>query len=837
MHDHSHEPNDADFRPRGDRVEREDPDLIRRAVEAGRPDVLGPPGLLGLQRSVGNSGVGALVEQERSPVLDVVGSGGSPLDTETRVEMESRLGQDFSDVRIHTDGAAHESARSVNAHAYTVGSDIVFQHGTFDPSSAAGKHTLAHELTHVVQQRSGPVDGTDLGDGVSVSDPSDRFEREAVATADRVMSAPVPMSPAPGSAEHGGGHSERVQRDAELHAPTALSERVDTAARTMLGTSGHRRLPVQRDSAEDAAAEGEAQVVAEQKQARSVVLKVSNDQDIAAAEMFLKQLNDDQSKLEMGAMQPALVQDLSVATFANRILGRENKSAKAVPASAVSDNMALMSDLRQYLVHARHQRTGASQFKQHYAVLLRNFGRIEGIASKFAGTSLHEMGKEGAAGLVQNAAGASGMDTEQLSSAFNEMLANDPDVRGAREKLGSVTAEFERMPADLTSKMQENTNAIATFDMATATASSAQTAFNADEAVKALGKAKESVTNATADVGKIRGVVSAAAPAVGKTDPSVDLILAGGAGDAVGQMLKGATDGQRTVGGILAKGVKAGIGGAAGGPAGITTAVVDELGLKPAREAAGDVLRNANAAAGYIDEATSIEWRTEVAGKTRDQAIINTWKEAAKTLKGTAKAVETTTNAYLVAAVAFESKRSECRNAFTNLSTAIQKAAGRRGKEREGKALGEMVTFLKESEEFVVQAAVVLDIAEKEMSDQPAAAGSDDPNSVYGPKATREALQKWDGRRAWQAYEYERKFEGQLAKGFGAQEIKINVNTATNKTDEERRGHGTADGSAGANDMAVNAAIPTAVKNVQELREKVLAVRAQISSQVFGGGG
>ena len=97
---------------------------------------------------------------------------------------------------IHNDGAAHESAKSVNAQAYTVGSNIVFQRDKYDPASDAGKHMIAHELTHVVQQRSGPVDGTDAGGGVKISDPSDRFEREAVSNADRLMSAPA-AAPAP----------------------------------------------------------------------------------------------------------------------------------------------------------------------------------------------------------------------------------------------------------------------------------------------------------------------------------------------------------------------------------------------------------------------------------------------------------------------------------------------------------------------------------------------------------------------------------------------------------------------------------------------------------------
>ncbi|WP_410597532.1 DUF4157 domain-containing protein [Amycolatopsis sp. lyj-23] len=217
MRGHSHE-NDVEptLRPKGDRIERDDHDLLGRAAAAGRTDVLGPAGVLGLQRAVGNAGTASLLEEERSPVHDVVGSGGgTPLDASTRADMESRLGADFSDVRVHTDGAAHDSAKSVNAQAYTVGSDIVFQRDKYDPASEPGRHMLAHELTHVVQQRSGPVDGTDAGGGVKVSDPSDRFEREAVANADRVMSAPV-AAPAVQRCADGEAH---VQREGAAPAP------------------------------------------------------------------------------------------------------------------------------------------------------------------------------------------------------------------------------------------------------------------------------------------------------------------------------------------------------------------------------------------------------------------------------------------------------------------------------------------------------------------------------------------------------------------------------------------------------------------------------------------
>jgi hypothetical protein len=83
-------------------------------------------------------------------------SGGRPLDQETRTFFEPRFGQDFSSVRIHTGAEAADSARSIDALAYTAGRDIVFGAGQFSPQTAQGQRLLAHELTHVLQQRSAP---------------------------------------------------------------------------------------------------------------------------------------------------------------------------------------------------------------------------------------------------------------------------------------------------------------------------------------------------------------------------------------------------------------------------------------------------------------------------------------------------------------------------------------------------------------------------------------------------------------------------------------------------------------------------------------------------------
>lgn len=214
MHEHSSDERRDTSRPRGARIDDDFTPHLGRLAAEGRTDLVSPDGLLGLQRTAGNTGVTAMLEDERSPVHDVISSGGRPLETDVRTDMESRLGADFGDVRVHDDAAAASSARAVNAHAYTVGSNVVLQRDTYDPLSTAGRTTLAHELTHVMQQRNGPVDGTSAPGGIKVSDPSDRFEREAVSTADRAISD-TPVQTVTGAAAHAvqreEGDEEEVQ--------------------------------------------------------------------------------------------------------------------------------------------------------------------------------------------------------------------------------------------------------------------------------------------------------------------------------------------------------------------------------------------------------------------------------------------------------------------------------------------------------------------------------------------------------------------------------------------------------------------------------------------------
>src|SRR3546814_595736 len=99
-------------------------------------------------------------------------SAGRPLPRDTRHFMESRFGTNFSSVNIHTDSKAVQLSRNVNARAFTHGNDIYFSEGEFAPQTQGGKHLLAHELTHVVQQNSSGTPALQRSCGTSdIGDP------------------------------------------------------------------------------------------------------------------------------------------------------------------------------------------------------------------------------------------------------------------------------------------------------------------------------------------------------------------------------------------------------------------------------------------------------------------------------------------------------------------------------------------------------------------------------------------------------------------------------------------------------------------------------------------
>lgn len=116
--------------------------------------------------------------------------GGQALDGGVRGKMESAFGADFGGVRVHSDSESDALNRSLNARAFTTGSDIFFRQGAYSPGSSAGKELLAHELTHVVQQR-----GKEVRKKLTVGRPGDRFEQEADRVARAIMAREERVSP------------------------------------------------------------------------------------------------------------------------------------------------------------------------------------------------------------------------------------------------------------------------------------------------------------------------------------------------------------------------------------------------------------------------------------------------------------------------------------------------------------------------------------------------------------------------------------------------------------------------------------------------------------------
>lgn len=135
---------------------------------------------MSLQRQAGGSSGPSIAPHI---VHDVLRSPGQPLDAGTRAYFDSRFGHDFSQVRVHTDQRAAESARAVSAQAYTVGSDVVFGEHRYAPETSSGRRLLAHELTHVIQQ------GGARGSGpLMVNRSGDDCEGEADRVASRLTS-------------------------------------------------------------------------------------------------------------------------------------------------------------------------------------------------------------------------------------------------------------------------------------------------------------------------------------------------------------------------------------------------------------------------------------------------------------------------------------------------------------------------------------------------------------------------------------------------------------------------------------------------------------------------
>lgn len=153
---------------------------------AGDPTVrlaaaIGNRGFAQLARSGSGILPSGLVHPDVQSAIDLSRGTGTALDAHTRDGVGPALGDSLADVRVHTDAAAGALARAVDARAFTTGSDIYFGTGEYRPGHADGDRLLAHELTHVVQQRGALTSGP-----LTVTEPGDAQEVHADAVADEL---------------------------------------------------------------------------------------------------------------------------------------------------------------------------------------------------------------------------------------------------------------------------------------------------------------------------------------------------------------------------------------------------------------------------------------------------------------------------------------------------------------------------------------------------------------------------------------------------------------------------------------------------------------------------
>ena len=179
-----------------------------------------------LMRKAARDGNGVAADADAA-VAAAVSSAGSPLPAALQRKFESSLGTDLSGVRIHTGGLSATANQAVGAKAYTVGQDIHFGAGEYDPASPAGEHLLAHEVAHTVQQRGGaPARQNKL----AVSSPHDHAEHEADRAAD-AMVAGAPVDFLGG----GSGMQRKAKGEATVEGVTADTDGNVKLKKTFLG--------------------------------------------------------------------------------------------------------------------------------------------------------------------------------------------------------------------------------------------------------------------------------------------------------------------------------------------------------------------------------------------------------------------------------------------------------------------------------------------------------------------------------------------------------------------------------------------------------------------------
>jgi hypothetical protein len=199
----------------------------------------------GLQLQLKGTG-GAVLDETIATAIHSKRGSGEQLDSGAAEKIGKTMGHDFSDVQVHKDSESDQLNKQVHAEAFTTGKDIFFREGKYDPVSDQGQKLLAHELTHVVQQRDAPATSE-----LRVSDPNEASEKQAEKTAEKVT---APAGSSTSTAGGGGGSVGRVEEDALA---TSLDRQAGKEEDDTEDKQSYGKTPMQTQVARDEAPEKE----------------------------------------------------------------------------------------------------------------------------------------------------------------------------------------------------------------------------------------------------------------------------------------------------------------------------------------------------------------------------------------------------------------------------------------------------------------------------------------------------------------------------------------------------------------------------------------------------
>jgi hypothetical protein len=769
-----------------------------RAQDLDGPTGALPSGIV-MRKQRDSNGVEAGAEHALSQASS--SSSGRGLPDPLRDKFEQSLGADLSAVRIHDGAASAASASAVGAKAYTVGNDIHFGAGHYDPTSSAGEHLLAHEVAHTVQQSGGI--GRKAQFKLEVSSPGDAHEVEADRAADAMIA---------GSKATVGG--------ADAHVARAKNEM------------------------EQMAIEGESDVANQVAAAAPAALVVSNVRDQSSAQALLNQLQSNQPLLEQGVSQGevdeanltengAVITDLQMYLSAANQQGVSISNFQRAYAQLLLDFGRLDGLCKRYADTSIHSigdvKSAQDMVDMQVDIDGNDADDLKGLVSKLKAEPAIQGQLDTIHGLV--------LDLDALSEK----------VQTGSQKSATAIARV----GAATTRLRAATNAFGADELATVLAPVKEKAAKTAEITQAItsclsGKATEvgkQATSGRAATASVKGANGDPVEVSGTTGtPNVQF---------TGSVL-GGTSSLEINGAGLGKLL---LGGLSGGATGLLTVAADEV-WKLVKPKLDKLVEEMNISIGDFPDK-----REETAESKRKQALYDDVKAATDNLRNEKDGTQTSFKDYFTDAQSLEGKKGLLRASLNTFGSLIEERSKALGKSKSGKKLHELTALVGEAQAFIEQGKLCVKMGEDELDagNQATGAGTararlNDFNQLNGRVVhlatkwygTKERL----GRDARKLLGFDPSDEDQAAldrqqdpnraEHISVSSTRISIDSASNSTiidatNEEVRGLGSADSAGNRRGLGANEVLRSAVDNARDIVAKASAYVQALNALVFDG--